>query len=80
MVDAEETRESANNSTVYGVKISVELLSRADTIARFLGLDSRLYPSGQCSRADVIRRAITIGLDKLDSELVELELSLRAGK
>lgn len=54
------------NSTVYGLKISTEILERADRLAEDLSKDVRRFPSGQAGRADVVRLAIVLGLDALE--------------
>jgi BMFP domain-containing protein YqiC len=57
-----------SESTVYGIKISTEILERADKVAEELSKDVRQFPSGQAGRADVVRRAIIIGLDAMESK------------
>lgn len=57
----------ADSSTVYGLKISTEILERADRVAQDLSKDVRRFPSGQAGRADVVRLAIVLGLDALES-------------
>ena len=53
-------------STVYGWKISTEILERADRVAEDLSKDGRRIRSGQAGRADVWRLAIIMGLDALE--------------
>jgi len=53
-------------STVYGIKISTEILQRADKVAEDLSKDVRRFPSGDAGRADVVRLAIVLGLDALE--------------
>lgn len=55
-----------DSSTVYGLKISTEILERADRLAEDLSKDVRRFPSGQAGRADVVRLAIVLGLDALE--------------
>lgn len=55
-----------SKSTVYGIKISTEILERADRVAEDLGKDVRRFPSGDAGRADVVRLAIVLGLDALE--------------
>lgn len=55
-----------DGSTVYGLKISTEILERADRVAQDLSKDVRRFPSGQAGRADVVRLAIVLGLDALE--------------
>jgi hypothetical protein len=55
-----------SESTVYGIKISTEILHRADKIAEDLSKDVRRFPSGDAGRADVVRLAIVLGLDALE--------------
>tara|TARA_R110000744_G_scaffold380285_1_gene500550 strand:+ start:66 stop:248 length:183 start_codon:yes stop_codon:yes gene_type:complete len=55
-----------SESTVYGIKISTEILERADKVAEDLSQDVRKFPSGQAGRADVVRLAIVLGLDALE--------------
>jgi len=57
-----------SESTVYGIKISTEILERADKVAEELSKDVRQFPSGQAGRADVVRHAIIIGLDAMESK------------
>jgi|TARA_R100001224_G_C3897191_1_gene107167 hypothetical protein len=55
-------------STVYGIKISTEILERADKMAVDLSKDVRRFPSGDAGRADVMRLAIVLGLDALEAQ------------
>ena len=55
-----------DGSTIYGFKISTEILERADRLAEDLSKDVRRFPSGQAGRADVVRLAIVLGLDALE--------------
>jgi hypothetical protein len=55
-----------SESTVYGIKISTEILQRADKVAANLSKDVRRFPSGDAGRADVVRLAIVLGLDALE--------------
>ena len=55
-----------SESTVYGIKISTEILQRADKGAEDLSKDVRRFPSGDAGRADVVRLAIILGLDALE--------------
>tara|TARA_R100001443_G_scaffold107154_1_gene116890 strand:- start:1426 stop:1608 length:183 start_codon:yes stop_codon:yes gene_type:complete len=55
-----------SESTVYGIKISTEILQRADKVAEDLSKDVRRFPSGDAGRADVVRLAIVLGLDALE--------------
>lgn len=55
-----------SESTVYGLKISKEILERADRVAKELSKDVRKFPSGNAGRADVMRIAVVIGLDALE--------------
>lgn len=55
-----------DGSTVYGLKISIAILERADRLAQDLSKDVRRFPSGQAGRADVVRLAIVLGLDALE--------------
>ena len=55
-----------SESTVYGIKISTEILQRADKVAANLSKDVRRFPSGDAGRADVVRLAIGLVLDALE--------------
>ena len=71
-----------DGSTVYGLKISIEILERADRVAQGLSKDVKRFPSGQAGRADAVRLAIVLGLDELEKTLQSQKLwgSIRKAK
>jgi predicted DNA-binding protein len=56
------------NGTMTSLRLPQELLDRADSLTAKLAHLATLTPSGQLVRSDVLRLALTRGLDALELE------------
>tara|TARA_R100000329_G_scaffold112926_1_gene92684 strand:- start:605 stop:841 length:237 start_codon:yes stop_codon:yes gene_type:complete len=68
-INNNQRRFLMSESTVYGIKIAVGILEQCDHVAEELSADAELFPTGKCTRADVVRLCLVRGLKGLAEEM-----------
>ena len=56
---------------VPGLRLSEEVLSRADSFIPFLEKDIVRYPGAKPNRSDVLRQALVMGLQQMEKDFQE---------